>query len=906
MKDPLYLLDGYGLIYRSYFGFIRSPLRNPEGRNISAVFGFFRSLLNMLAKRDTKNLVVLMDSKTKTFRHEMYPEYKATRDKTPDDLFEQIPLIEELLELMGFTVLRVDGYEADDLMGTLAVRAKAEGRPCYIISGDKDLLQFTDEGIGILKPVKSDFEELDRDGVFEDRGVWPEQIVDYLSLVGDTADNVPGVAGIGPKTAAKLLQTYATLEGVYEHLDEIKSKSQREKLEKDRENAFFSKELVIIKTDVPLPDGFDPASLTISNFNSEEAAGLFIKEGMPSLAKEICPDLDPSAVSGASSRAAGAEDSPAAEKGSYTAVLSEADLNAWIAKIRDRKTVSLDTETDNLDPMLARPVGICLSVGDEEACYIPLRAPEAECLSEDTVRDALKPLLEDREIRIIGQNIKYDYKVLCRWGITMANLYFDTMIAAWMIDAGSPVNMDFLAERYLKYTTVHFKDIVPKGGVFSDVPLEQAVDYAAEDADITWRLYEVLGAKLEKEKLSDLFRDLEMPLVRILAQMEIRGILLNKGEMLSYGKELETALAGLKQEIYDLCGKEFNINSTKQLQEVLFTDRKLTPIKKTKSGYSTDTSVLTQLAEEDPVPEKILVHRALAKLKSTYVDTLPELIHPETGRIHTSFVQTGTATGRIASRDPNLQNIPVRDENGRRIRRAFHPQPGQLFLSADYSQIELVVLAHLSGDPGLKEAFLSGEDVHAKTAATIFKCPLDEVTPAQRRIAKTINFGVMYGMSPFRLSNELKISRGEAAGFIDTYFEEYSGIKAFVDDTVALAEKEGGVHTILGRFRPVREINSRNKMEKSAATRIAVNTRIQGSAADIVKRAMLGIDWALEQKGLKSRVLLQVHDEIILEVPEDEIEECSFLLQKVMEGAWVMDVPLKVNVEKGADWGEIH
>ncbi len=908
MKDPLYLLDGYGLIYRSYFGFIRSPLRNPEGRNISAAFGFFRSLLNMLSRRDTRNLVVLMDSKTKTFRHEMYPEYKATRDKTPDDLFEQIPLIEELLTLMGFTVLRVDGFEADDLMGTLAVQAKKEGRPCYIISGDKDLLQFTDQGIGILKPVKSDFEELDREGVFEDRGVWPEQIVDYLALVGDTADNVPGVAGIGPKTAARLLQTYGTLEGIYEHLDEIKSKSQKEKLEKDRENAFFSKELVIIKTDVPLPDDFDPDSLTISNFNSEEAARLFIKEGMPSLAKEICPDLDASSAAASSDGrgSAGADEIPATAKGSYKAVLSEDDLNAWIQKIKEKKMVSLDTETDNLDPMRAHPVGICLSVGDEEACYIPLRAPEASCLDEDLVRDALRPVLEDPSVKIIGQNIKYDYKVLSRWGLTLANLSFDTMIAAWMIDAGSPVNMDFLAERYLKYTTVHFKDIVPKGGLFSDVPLEQAVDYAAEDADITWRLYEVLKDRLEEEKLSDLFKDLEMPLVRIFAEMEIRGILLNREDMVEYGRELETALTGLKQEIYDLCGREFNINSTKQLQEVLFTDRKLTPVKKTKSGYSTDTSVLTQLAEEDPVPEKILVHRALAKLKSTYVDTLPELIHPETGRIHTSFVQTGTATGRIASRDPNLQNIPVRDENGRRIRRAFHPEPGHIFISADYSQIELVVLAHLSGDPGLKEAFLSGEDVHAKTASTIFKCPLNEVTPAQRRIAKTINFGVMYGMSPFRLSNELKISRGEAAGFIDTYFEEYSGIKAFVDDTVALAEKEGGVHTILGRFRPVREINSRNKMEKSAATRIAVNTRIQGSAADIVKRAMLGIDWALEQKGLKSRVLLQVHDEIILEVPENEIDECSFLLEKVMEGAWVMDVPLKVNVEKGVNWGEIH
>ncbi len=900
MKDPLYLLDGYSLIYRSYFGFIRSPLRNPDGKNVSAVFGFFRALLSILNKRDTLRFVVTMDSKTKTFRHEMYPEYKATRDKSPDDLFEQIPVIEDILEKMGIPVVRVDGFEADDLMGTLACRSREERRPCFIISGDKDLLQFTGDGVKIMKLEKGSFIEMDRDDVFEDRGVWPEQIVDYLSLVGDTADNVPGVAGIGPKTAAKLLQEYGTLDGIYENVEKIKSKSQKQKLIDNKENAYFSRDLVVIRTDVAMDMAID--DMTVKNLNSEEAARALMDQGLQSLADELVPGLAASEGSSAGK----AEDKPAAAKGEYSAVLTESDLDAWIEAIKAKGMVSLDTETDSIDPMKANPVGICLSVGDEKACYIPIKAEGADCLSEDLIRAKLKPVLEDENIRIIGQNIKYDYKVLVRWGIELGNLYFDTMIAAWMIDAGSPLNMDFLAERYLNYRTVHFKDVVPKGKLFSDVPLEEAVDYAAEDADITWRLYEVLEKTLEDDGLKELYTTLEMKLVRILADMEIRGIELNREDLIEYGVELESSLEALRAEIYELCGREFNINSTKQLQEVLFEDRKLTPIKKTKSGYSTDTSVLQKLAEEDPVPEKILVHRGLAKLKSTYVDTLPEMVNPATGRIHTNLIQTGTATGRIASKDPNLQNIPVKDENGRRIRKAFHPKPGCVFLSADYSQIELVVLAHLSQDPGLKDAFISGADVHAKTASTIFKVDLEEVTPAQRRIAKTINFGVMYGMSAFRLSNELKISRGEAAGFIDTYFEEYSGIKQFVDDTVAQAEKDGGVYTILGRFRPVREITSKNKIEKSAAVRVAVNTRIQGSAADIVKRAMLGIDWALKQKGLEAKVLLQVHDEIILEVPEAEIESCKFLLTKVMEGAWDMDVPLRVNVEEGNNWGDIH
>ncbi|OQY33623.1 MAG: DNA polymerase I [Spirochaetaceae bacterium 4572_59] len=895
MKEPIYLLDGYSVIYRAYFAFIRQPMRNSEGKNVSAVFGFFRTIFSICKKRNTDHLIVLMDSKTKTFRHEMYKEYKANRDKTPDDLHEQIPVIEELLALLGIPCIRVDGYEADDLMGTLAVKASQDDRQVYIITGDKDLLQFVCDKVSVLKPEKGDLTEIKRDDVFEDRGVWPEQIVDYLSLMGDAADNIPGVPGIGPKTASKLLQTFGSLDEIYNRLDEIKSKNQKQKLADNRENAFFSRELVLIKTDCPVP--YDEKSLRIKGEKTEEAAKRFMEEGIPTLARELQPDIV-------------AEEKLEApknnKKGEYEAVLNEEDLSRWCALVKERGIVSLDCETDSLDPMRANPVGICFSVGGEKACYIPLILPHGDCLPQTVVRSALKPLLEDPAVKVIGQNIKYDWKVLKRWGIDLGDVFFDTMVAAWMVDAGSAVNMDFLAERYLNYKTVHFKDIVPKGKLFSDVPLDEAVGYAAEDADITWRLYEVLDDLLEKKKLKSLFETLEMPLVRILAEMEFRGILLNEVEMDLYSHELDNAIDLLKKEIYTLCGKKFNINSTKQLQEILFVDRKLQPLKKTKSGFSTDTSVLTQLAEEDPVPEKILIYRGLAKLKSTYVDSLPTMINPVSGRLHTSYVQTGAATGRLASRDPNLQNIPVRDENGRRIRKAFYPEKGSIFLSADYSQIELVVLAHLSEDPGLMEAFNKGEDVHRKTASLIFKVPAEEVISSQRRIAKTINFGVMYGMSAFRLSNELKISRAEAKQFIDTYFEEYAGIKRFVDDTVAQAEKDGGVYTLMGRFRPIPQITSKNKMEKSAAERAAVNSRIQGTAADIVKKAMLAMDKKLAEENLKAKVLLQVHDEIILEVPEEEAGICEKILRDVMEGIIQLNVPLNTSIESGKSWGDIH
>jgi DNA polymerase I len=961
MSDALYLLDGYSLVYRSYFAFIRNPLFNPKGRNASAIFGFFRSLFLLLDDRTPSHFAVVLDSRTPTFRHEKYEEYKATREKTPEDLKNEIPVIEEILDKLGVPTLRVDGYEADDVMATLALRAKAGDRPCFVVSGDKDLLQLVDGPVTVLKPESGGgFTELDRDGVVEAWGVTPEQILDYLALVGDSSDNVPGVKGIGAKTAAKLLGEYATLDDVYEHLDEISSKSQREKLADGRDLAFLSRDLVRLETDVPLERGID--DLRLGELDREAAAPYFAAEGMRSLVQEMIgresidlPEddprmrraalvasremeswlddanatLDPSgATDGGSTDGGSTADHAAVERpalatwerdpadgepGEYELVDTLEALERWCETARAAGLVAFDCETTSLDAMAARPVGFSFATERGKACYVALHGPEGPVLPADECRSRIGALLEDPAVRVVGQNLKYDYKVVARWGVRIANPWFDTMIAAWLLDTESNrLGMDALAEDYLGYSTLHYADVVPKTArgeqenTFDVVPLERATTYAAEDADVTFRLYRVLARLLEEHAMTRLFREIEMPLLPILAEMELEGIRLDTGELARYSVELEAELADIEQEIYSLVGHEFNIGSTKQLQQVLFEERKLTPGKKTKTGYSTDVSVLQDLAREDPVPALVLRNRTLSKLKSTYVDSLPEMVKPDTGRVHTHFNINGTATGRISSTDPNLQNIPIRDEEGRRIRSAFVPRDGWRFVSADYSQIELVVLAHLSDDPGLKKAFAEGVDVHSHTGSLIFAVEPDEVTAAQRRIAKTINFGVMYGMSAFRLARDLQISRHEADAFIEAYFTTYSRIKSFIDETVVRAEERGYVETILGRRRYLANISNRNRTVKMASERIAVNTPIQGSAADIMKKAMIDLSTALRERSLESRMLLQVHDELILECPQTEVEEVGTLVEEVMADAVELSIPLKVSVETGSSWGEMH
>ena len=899
MKEPVYLLDSYSVIYRSYFAFMRRPLRNPEGRNTSAVFGFFRTLFSLFQDRNPVYFGAVFDSIGPTFRHDRYEQYKATRDKTPDDLHEQVPVVEEILAALGMPLLRVNGFEADDIIATYAEACAREGRQCYVISGDKDLLQLVGPSTSILKPDQGGYHEMKRPDVIEEWGVAPEQIVDLLSLMGDQSDNVPGVQGIGAKTAAKLLGDFETLDGVYENLDALSSASQRQKLESGRESAYLSKELVTLRKDVPME--FSLEDLKLAPLDAAKSVPLFMREGIRSLADELVSGRlvvlrgsetvteetgvsSPAAsVNGAAGEAIGEKRSvtaefsvealapefiPTGEAGAYEAVTSVDALDAWIEKVKRSTWFAFDLEADAIDALSANPVGFSLSVQSGEACYIPLRAAESECIPEETVKERLRVILEDESLRLIGQNIKYDYKVLRRWGIRIKNIAFDTMVAAWLLESDQMLfNLDKLAEQYLNYRTVHFEDVVPKGLTFDTVELPDALRYAAEDADITFRLYEVFSRELENRGFTKLFREIEIPLIVLLAEMELTGIKLNSPVLAAFEKELELLLANIEEEIFRLCGKIFNINSTKQLQTVLFVERKLRTVKKTKTGYSTDTSVLEELAHEDPVPQKVLQHRLLSKLKSTYVTALPKLVNAETGRLHTHFVQTGTATGRLSSRDPNLQNIPIRDEEGRRIRSAFIPDGGTVFMSADYSQIELVVLAHLTQDPGLMSAFTRNQDVHRQTAAILFGVVPGLVTPEQRRIAKTINFGVMYGMSAFRLSRELGIPRAAADRFISAYFTKYAKIQDFMDSTIAEAEKTGVVKTLLGRERRVPAITSRNKTVKSAAERVAVNTPIQGTAADIVKTAMIRVSRRLESEGCRAKLLLQVHDELILEVP---------------------------------------
>ncbi|MFP4266398.1 MAG: DNA polymerase I [Spirochaetaceae bacterium] len=923
--DPLYLLDAYSLIYRSYFAFINRPLRNPEGENVSAFFGFFRTLLSFFDTYAPRHFAVIMDSKTPTFRHKMYKEYKANREKAPEDLHAQVPLIEEVLSVMNLGVIRRDGMEADDIMATLSDECSREGRACYIISGDKDLLQLVDNRVKILRPDKGEYREIGREEVVEELGVRADQIVDYLSLIGDKADNIPGVRGIGPKTAVKLLSSYGTLEGIYDHLDEC-TKSERKKLEEGKESAFLSKKLVVLTRDLEIDSHEEIFSLQA--FDKKAAAPIFLREGAKGLAEQAeggkntreenrdtkrAPKQEPQKSKGEAGdqKAAGEPNLKTGQqrerRGVYTAVETMEDAQSWIDRAIQAGTFAFDVETDNIDEMYAKPVGFSLAVKSGEACYLPLLADSRHILPEEDLKAALRPLLEDEKLRLIGHNFKYDYKVLSRWGVTPLNLAFDTMIAAWLVDtASSSYGMDSLAEKWMGYRTISYKETVPRGSIFSVVPLQEAAEYAAEDADITYRFYELFSKELKEQEQERLFYEMEMPLVPILAEMELRGICLVSQPLKQYSTELEQELQGIEKEIYRECGREFNINSTKQLQEILFEVRKLKPVKKTKTGYSTDVSVLEELAKEDAVPELVLRHRSLSKLKSTYVDTLPSLLHPDTGRIHTKLLQTGTATGRLSSRDPNLQNIPIREEAGRRIRRAFVPEKGYVLVSADYSQIELVVLAHLSGDSALKEAFTKGEDVHRHTGALIFGIDPAEVSSEQRRIAKTINFGVMYGMSAFRLSRELEIPRARADEFIKAYFNRYSAIARFIDDTVKKTEKLGYSETMSGRRREIPGINSSNKTEKQGAERIAVNTPIQGSAAEIVKTAMIRIDRRIKEENIPLRMLLQIHDELIFEAPEGKAEKYAALVREEMENAVTLDVPLKVSVETGESWGEMH
>lgn len=973
----VYILDSYGLIYRSYFAFISRPLTNDRGENVSAIFGFFRNLLNILKADRPAFMAAAFDSRVPTFRHEMYDQYKANRDKTPDDLHAQVPVIEEILTALGIPVLRMDGFEADDIIATVAARCETEGRPCRILSGDKDLMQLVTATTKQMKPDKAGgWATVGSEGVAEEWGVGPDKMLDLLSLTGDTADNVPGVHGIGDKTAAKLLNQYGSLDAIYADAANIKG-AMGEKLRNGRDMAYFSKSLIALRSDVPVDIDFASFDACVLNYNA--AAELLKTHGVYAVAKSYAEKaLDPCGDGGAcfvgtpqsatssssalSFQKAGTAGTssltstarPASElssapgdgslvqgepgdgslvirknEGNYRAITDLADLHAFIDEALAAGTAAFDTETDGLNPLTAHMAGLSLSYKAGEGVYVPLRVTDmllaGDMVSEKDALAELERLFSSPSMTLILHNAKFDLEVLYAAGLDCIHspehkaapgclkaTLADTMVAGWLLQpdrtegAGrGSYSLEKLAETKLGLSGTEYDDIVPKGKTFMDLPVETAYPYAAEDADFTLQLWQYFKPSLEKAGLMTLFTSLEMPVLPVLADMEVTGIRLEKSALASYKEELTANLATIEKDIYALAGHEFNIASPKQLGTVLFEELQLPHGKKTKSGYSTDTSVLEELQQLHPVPAKILEYRGMAKLLSTYVETLPDLAD-KNGRIHTSFIQTGTATGRLSSRDPNLQNIPVRDEAGRRIRSAFQAPEGRSLVSADYSQIELVVLAHLSGDRNMCAAFNEGRDVHRATAALIFGVPEDQVQADQRRTAKTINFGVMYGMSAFRLSNELDIPRARAQEFITQYFTTYAGINAFMDETVRKAEETGYVETIQGRRRTIQAINSGNKMEKSAAERVAVNTPIQGSAADIVKKAMLSVYDALSEAFPTARMLLQVHDELIVECDAADAPKVADLMKSTMEGVIKLNVPLRASVEYGQNWGEFH
>ncbi|MEL3906761.1 MAG: DNA polymerase I [Treponema sp.] len=933
--NTLYLLDAYGLIYRSYFAFIGHPLTNQAGENVSAIYGFFRTLYNLLQTHRPRFFLAAFDSRTPTFRHNLYPEYKATREKTPEDLHAQIPHIETILTALGLPYLHKDGFEADDIIATLARRAEREGRRCVIISGDKDLMQLVSASVTMLKPDKSEsWAHCGSEDVQAHWGVPPGQMLDFLSLIGDSADNIPGVKGIGPKTAVKLLGEHGSLDAVYAHIDSIGGAVQK-KLLAGKDSAYFSKQLITLADDIAL-DG-TPADYSCTALDYGRAADLLHRIELPRLAELYGKQAGSSAAAGSVQEPAqAAEDTvhnaaakpaekavplpeitaaPQQNRGSYRTVTDPAELAAFIAAAETQGYAAFDCETTGINPFIDSLVGFSMSIEAGSGIYVPLKVPvpvlgEAPwtAMNLADAKTLLAALWSSKKMTLAVHNGKFDYQVLKTAGIVVEPecRLFDTMIAAWLLD---PDRMSFglenLAEKLLGLKGLEYKDVVPKGYTFAEIPVPEAAEYAAEDADFTLQLYRFLKPRLEAAGLSELFENLEMPLMPLLADMEARGIYLKKEELAAFSQDLAEALSRHEEDIYRLVGHPFNIASPKQLQEVLFTERKLPPGKKTKTGYSTDVSVLEELAAVDELPARILDYRMLSKLKSGYADALPFLTDAQ-GRIHTSFIQTGTATGRLSSRDPNLQNIPIRGEEGRKIRGAFYAAAGHQLISADYAQIELVILAHLSADKNLVNAFRQGVDVHASTASLIFKVPIEAVVPDMRRVAKVINFGVIYGMSAFRLANQLRISRTEAADFINRYFITYSGITAFMEGLKETAAEKGYVETLMGRRRIIQGITGGNKNQRAAAERIAINTPIQGSAADIVKTAMLNVDRALKKQGLNARLLLQVHDELILEAPDSEVEQVKLLVKEQMESVVSLAVPLRVSIESGRSWGSFH
>ncbi|WP_417564890.1 DNA polymerase I [Marinobacter sp.] len=899
---PVVLVDGSSYLFRAYHAL--PPLTTSKNHPTGAIKGVISMIRRLEQDFPGSKMVVVFDAKGKTFRHDLYEEYKANRPPMPEDLACQIEPIHEMVKAMGLPLLIVTGVEADDVIGTLADEATSKGIDVVVSTGDKDMAQLVSDHVTLINTMTET--RMDRDGVVEKFGVTPEQIVDYLALVGDKVDNIPGVNKCGPKTAVKWLQTYKNLDNLIEHADEIKGKI-GEYLREATETLPLSRELATIRTDVELDFGLE--DLTLREQDDKQLLELFREYELRSWIAEL--------EDNGSSPTAPADENTAPEVGrNYSVITDQNELEQWLQRLRAADLFAFDTETTSLRYMDAEIVGVSFAIKPGEAAYVPLGhdymgAPDQ--LDREAVLEQLKPLLEDPGLAKVGQNLKYDKNVLANHGISLEGIAEDTMLESYVLNSvGTRHDMDSLAMHYLGEKTISFESIAGKGAkqlTFNQIELEKAAPYAAEDADITLRLHNVLWPKLkETGRLATVYEEIDLPLVPVLSRMEQRGTLISASTLRQHSQELAERLAELEKQAHDVAGETFNLGSPQQLQAIFYEKMGLPVVKKTPKGApSTAEPVLQELAHDYELPRLILEHRSLSKLKSTYTDTLPKLIHHRTGRVHTSYHQAVTATGRLSSSEPNLQNIPIRSEQGRRIRQAFIAQEGYKLVAADYSQIELRIMAHLSGDKGLLNAFEHGEDIHKATAAEVFGTSLDGVSSDQRRSAKAINFGLIYGMSAFGLSRQLNVERKLAQQYIDRYFERYPGVLKYMDNIRKQAHDDGFVETLFGRRLYLPEINARNKQLQQAAERTAINAPMQGTAADIIKRAMVDVEnWLLTEHADEARMTMQVHDELILEVKESALEKIRKGLVKRMSAAAELDVPLLVEAGAGDNWDEAH
>ncbi|NQU08663.1 MAG: DNA polymerase I [Candidatus Abyssubacteria bacterium] len=906
-KKKIYLIDGHSYAYRAFHA-IRQ-LTDSSGLALNAVYGFTRMLLKLIKDENPDYIAVAFDTPGKTFRHEMYDQYKANRAEQPEEMRHQIPLIKEVVDAFNISIFELEGFEADDLLATLATRAESEGIEAVIVTSDKDMFQLISDNIKVLNPHKENL-LLDAEGVTTRFGVGPEKMPDLMAMAGDSTDNIPGVPGIGPKTAASLLSEFGTLEAVFEHVGEIKSEKRRKNLNQNKELAFLSRDLFTVRRDVPIE--VDIERCRSEDYDRTRLMELLEKFEFRSLVNELI-EVEERADN------------------EYTILNEKLELDELLRRLKERGGFAIDFETTSKDPMRAELVGISISESPDAACYIPVgHVKEAlrendegdnngdlftdtsiKQLSTQLVLESLKPLLEDESIKKTGQNIKYEMVILARNGIDLKGADFDTMVASYLLNPSKlRHNLDQLALEFLNYRKILIEKLIGKGArqiTMDKVNVREVADYACEDADISLRLREALEPMLKEKQLHELFERVEMPLVKILAKMELKGVRVDTDVFSELSVRLKKQLDELQEEVHRLAGQEFNINSTQQLGKILFEEMKLPAAKKTKTGYSTGVAVLEKLAAEHELPGKVLEYRTLSKLKSTYVDALPSLINPSTGRIHTSFNQAVTATGRLSSSDPNLQNIPIRSDLGREIRRAFIPSDERkILLSADYSQIELRILAHLSGDEELCGAFEEGVDIHDRTSSKIFGVPIDEVTPEMRRKAKVANYGILYGISASKLAADIGIKQDDAKEFIESYFNVVPRVKAYIESIVEEARRTGCVTTILNRRRYIPDINSANFGVRGFAERTAVNTPIQGSAADLIKMAMIQIDERIGSLGLDSFMILQVHDELVFEVPLEEVEQMRSMVKEIMETAYPLNVPVVADVRIGRNWLEAH